>query len=385
MEQVLDMAAGNGGAFVSRATDPVILPQPYASPADFTAQYPIPLDPTEFIAMCDEVNLVNNLTEERTALLAHTWRELNSLAFASGSTYISFADGECPEEYTHDGEATTVYLKNLGAKKSLSESEVMHSSAVAAANWHGINRLVGGSYLGQGLPGGGDAGSFLMESVADLKIKEIRLATTLVLNGLDRMLVTGNKTTNSLEFDGLETILTEANGAYYNSANASGTFSAQTFDRFLSAGCAKPTMLTGHPQALQEVASGYYSLGFNGSQLINFESGNRIVPGFNFANMINTAVGQVKVVSDKNFSITASGATQFQSNVFALREMHNGVPLVYRLTQIPLNVKDLAPGCTAVSFQVWTKTALIVKHKCAHARFITNFTGNVVTTCPVIG
>jgi hypothetical protein len=360
-------------------------PVPYASPADFAAQFPTPLDPTEFVAMCEEVSLLNAITEEPTALLAHTWRELNSLAFTSGSTYISFADGQCPEEYQHDGTNTTVNLKNLGTKKSLSESEIMHSAAISAAGWHGINRIVGGYAFGQGLPGGANEGTFLIEAVADLKEKEIQLATTLVMNGWDSMMATGNSSSNSLEFDGIETTLTAANGAYTDVTGASGTFSAQSYDRFLAGGCAKPTSIVGHGQAVQEVMAGYYQLGFAGSQLINFETGNRIVPGFNFAGVVNTSVGQLKVVSDKNFTTTAAGAGLFQSKLFSLRERHNGVPLVYRLTQIPLSVKDLTPGCTAIAFQIWVKTALIIKHKCAHGMYQSLFSGNIVTSCPVIG
>ena len=132
------------GDTVVRATDPVTLPQPYASPADFAAQYPTPLDPTEFLAMCEEVSLLQTIPEVGTSLKQHTWREMTSLAFTSGSSYIAFADGECPEEYTHDGSNTTVTLKNLGAKKSLSISDIMHSQAVASANWNGIK--------GAGLP-----------------------------------------------------------------------------------------------------------------------------------------------------------------------------------------------------------------------------------------
>jgi hypothetical protein len=159
-EKVLDVEGGAFSAGVERATDPVILPQPYASPADFDAQYPTPLDPTEIVAMCEEITAWQALPEETTALKQHTWRELNELAFTSGSAYISFADGECPEEYSHDGDNTTVTLKNIGAKKSLSISDIMHSQAVAASNWHGINRLVGGLAAGEGMPGGEDAGTF---------------------------------------------------------------------------------------------------------------------------------------------------------------------------------------------------------------------------------
>lgn len=382
-EQVLNLGEG-GGAFVARTTDPLILPQPYASPADFSAQYPTPLDTTEIIAMCEEVTAWRAIPSQTTGLQAHTWRELNSLAFTSGSAYIAFADGECPEEYTHDGTNTTITLKNVGTKKSLSESDIMHSAAVAAAGWNGINRLVGGVPSSEGVPGGSPMPTFQQEAVADVKEKEVRASMTLVMNGWDRLLIEGNASSNSLEFDGIENQVTSGNGSHTNST-PSGTFSAQTYDRFLSESCAKPTHIFGHPQAIQEMLSGYFQLGFQGSQVVNFADGNRITPGFNFAGFVNTGVGRLAVVADNNFNRSASGATTFQTALFSLRMTHNGVPLVYRLDQIPLHMKDLVPGCTAVSFMVWAKTALIVKHRCAHGRFTNSFTGNITTTCTLIG
>jgi len=391
-EKVLDMG-GAGEAFASedvvleqRATDPVILPQPYAKPADFDAQYPTPLDPTEIIAMCEEITMWQSLPEETTALKQHTWRELNELAFTSGSAYISFADGECPEEYTHDGDNTTVTLKNIGAKKSLSISDIMHSQAVAAANWHGINRLVGGIPSGEGVPGGSDAGTFRQEFVADVKEKEIRLAMTLVLNGWDRLLVLGDSNANALEFDGVEQwFAQQCTGEHTNDNTASGTFGAAGYDRFLSESCAKPTHIYGHPQAVQELLSAYFQLGYQGSQVVNFDSGDRIVPGFNFAGFVNTGVGRLAVVADNNFTRTNIGGGNHQSNLYSLRMNHNGVPLVYKLTQIPLAMKDLVPGCTAISFEVWAKTSLVIKHCCAHGVYTSQFTGRIVTTCPTIG
>src|SRR5512139_2472205 len=114
-EKVLNLGedAAVEKAFVSRATDPVISPN-YSTPGDFAAQYPTPLDPTEFLAMCEEVTLLQAIPEQRTALKQHTWRELNELDFNSGSSYLAFADGYCPEEYEHDGDNTTITLKNLG-------------------------------------------------------------------------------------------------------------------------------------------------------------------------------------------------------------------------------------------------------------------------------
>jgi len=380
-EKVLDLA--EGGSFVSRASDPVLSPA-YALPADFAAQYPQPLDPTEIIAMCEEITVWQALPEEGTALKSHTWRELNELAFTSGSSYISFADGECPEEYEHDGDNTTITLKNIGAKKSLGISDIMHSRAVAAANWHGINRLIGPAPIGEGMPGGSSQGTFDNEFVADLKEKEVRLGMTLVLNGWDHLLVHGNAGTNALEFSGIETLVATT-CANYVPDTSSGTFSASAFDRFLTRGCAKPTTLFGHPQAMQELMMAYFQLGFQGSQLVNFNSGDRIVPGFNFGGFVNTAVGRLGVVADNNFTTVPAGANLFRSDIFALRMRHNGVPLVYKLTQIPLALKDLVPGCTAISFEIWAKTALIVKHCCAHGRYRGFFTGTIATTCPVIG
>jgi hypothetical protein len=376
---------GGDTGLIARQNDPVISPQPYSSPADFATQYPTPLDTTEIIAMCEEVTMLQALPEEETALKEHTWRELNSLAFTSGSAYISFADGVCPEEYTHDGSNTTVTLKNVGAKKSLTYSDIKHSMAVAAANWNGINQLVGGVPWGEGVPGGSDMASFQVETVRDVKEKEARLAMTLVLNGWDNLLVNGDSSSNSLEFDGIVTTVTSENGAHTNSSGASGAFSGQSYDQFLAEGCAKPTTLVGHPQAIQEVMSAYFALGFNGSQVVNFSNGSRITPGYNFDGYVNTGVGRLEVIADANFPRVASGATTFQSTVYSLRKTHNGTPLVYKLHQFPLSFRDLMPGCTAVQFEVWAKTALIIKHVCAHGAYTSLFTGGIVTTCPVIG
>lgn len=385
-EKVLNLGAEGGASFVSRSTDPVILPQPYAKPGDFYAQYPIPLNPTEIIAMCEEITAWQAIPEKQTSLNAETWRELNELAFTSGSAYIAFADGECPEEFYSDGDNTTVYNKNIGAKKSLSERDIKHSMAVAAANWHGINKLVGGTPSGEGAPGGSNSATFTQEMVADVKEKEIRLAMTLTLNGWDRLLITGDATTRPLEFDGIQNIITAANGSHTNcSTSPSGTFSAQTYDRFLAEGCAKPTHLFGHPQVAQEALSGYFQLGFAGSQIVNFQDGNRITPGFNFAGFVNTGVGRMAVVADNNFTRANAGGGNMQASLYGLRMTHNGEPLVYKMIQIPLEMKDLAPGCTAISFEVWAATALVIKYRCAHSRWCGLFTGNIVTTCPVIG
>lgn len=381
MEKVLD--ARTGQAFVQRATDP-LLGGAYSSPADFAGQYPVPLDVTEFIAMAEEVSLLQAIPEKTTALKEYTWREMTSLAFVSGTSSAVFADGDCPEEYTHDGTPITVTLKNIGAKKSLSESDIMQSAAVAAANWNGINRLVGGGSASEGLPGGSGA-TLLQKAVADLKAKEITTATVLTLNSTDRLLAVGDATTNSLEFDGIENIVTTANGSNVDTTSISGSFAAADFDKFLAGASVRPTAVYGHPQAVQEMLSGYFQLGFNGSQVISYQDGAQLTPGFNFASFVLTSVGRLRVVSDINFSTIDVGGGAFQSSLFAMREKSNGEDLVYRLSQFPVSFKDLTPGCTSISFEVWTKTALIVKFRAAQNRYYAQFSGNVTATVPIIG
>jgi hypothetical protein len=274
-------------------------------------------------------------------------------------------------------------LKNLGAKKSLTISDIMHSAAVVAGG-AGIEALLGGYASGQGLPGAKDIATFGRESIADLKEKEVRLGMTLTLNGEDRLLAVGDVDTRPLEFDGIEN---RVSGVSIHSRTASGTISADDFDRFVGEACAKPNVVFGHPTAIQELMSAYFQLGFQGSQVINVSSGDRIVPGFNFGGFVNTGIGRLQVVADANFTRTANGAgTNFSSTLYALRTNHNGEPLVYRATQIPLSLIDLAPGCTAISFEVWKKTALIIKQLCAQSAYTFQaFTGRVVTTCTRIG
>ena len=369
---------------VTRATDPVTAN--VVLPADFAAQYPTPLDTTEILAMCEEITLWRDLPEKRTGLKQETYREMTSLAFNSGSSYIAFADYVCPEEYTHDGSNTTVDLKNIGAKKSLGVSDIMHSAAVAAAGWNGINTLVGPA-AGIGLPGQSDIGTFQRQNVADVKAKEMRLMATLVLNQADRLLAVGNSSSNSLEYDGIETLVTSALGAHVRATSAlqaSGTFAASAFDQFLSEACAAPTDIFGHPQAVQEMMSSYFQLWGAGTQVINFGSGERLTPGYNFSSEVRTGIGTLRAHADKNFTRTAAGASSFSSSLYPLRMVHNGEPLVYRITQIPLSFQDYTPGCTSISFGMWSKLALVIKARCAQSKYESVFSGRVVTTCPTV-
>lgn len=373
---------------VQRATDPLAVN--VVTPADFAAQFPTPLDHTEILDMCEDISLFQNIPEIRTSLKQENWREMTTLAFVSGTNYIAFADGACPEEYAHDGSNRTVDLKNIGAKKSLTISDILHSTASIAAGW-GIQSLMGGYSAVEGMPGGTDATTFTRAEIASLKVKEICLSMALVMNAWDRLLAAGNATTRVLEFDGMEALVVPANGAHTNTGSSvtgmtvSGSFSAIGFDRFLAETCAKPTHIFGHPQAIQETLAAYFQLGFQGSQVILQSNGDRLIPGFNFAGFVNTSIGRLTVVSDVNFARTDMGNGAFASTIYALRMQHNGLPLVYRSTQIPLSLIDLVPLCTSIAFEVWAKTALIIKQYCAQSAYRSVFSGRTYTGCTELG
>lgn len=371
---------------VEKTADPVFSHTQPLTPPTFDMQYPLPLDPLEVMALCEEISVLNAIPEQRTQLKVDFWMETTNLYMDAGQ-YLAFADGECPEEYTETGTYRTVTLKNLGVKKSLTLSDIMHSGAIAGRG--GIGALLGGFPAGENEPGGFDLATFRRETVADIRAKELRKGETLLLNGWDWLLVRGAVATDPLEFDGIETIVTNANGAHVNTGCPTGTFQVSDFDRFISEGCAKPTHLFGHPLALQSVAAGYFQLGFAGSQVINIVGPQeRVTPGYGFANTINTQVGPLQLVGDWNFNRTALAGEcggLFRSIIYPLRMTHNGEPLIYRITQIPLAYKELTPGCTTISFQLWTKTALSIKLLCAQAAYTAQFSGNIVSTCTRIG
>jgi len=385
-EKILNPSTGE----VFRGAEPVVVPNA-SLPIDFAAQFPTPLDPLEILDLCEELTLWKYIPEKITGLKTELWREMTVLAFTSGSNYIAFPDYLCPEEYAHDGENKTLDLKNIGAKKSLGISDIKHSMAVIAGG-AGIEALLGGHPSGQGLPGAFDGATFARESIASLKAKEARLGMTLVMNGWDRLLAVGDATTRPLEFDGIENLVTAANGAHVNCESAhtaSGTIDSDEFDRFLSEGCARPTVIMGHPAAIQELMADYYGNGFQVA-VVNGTEMNRIIPGINFGGYINTGIGRLPVVSDTNFTRTAaghdwSGFDQFASNIYALKMVHNGEPFVYKSTQIPLSMIDLAPGCTSIAFEIWAKTALVIKAMCAQSVYRALSTGCIATTCVRVG
>lgn len=367
-------------SLINRAVDPVILPQPMTRPTDFTLEFGVPVDTTEIIAMCEEVSAYNAIPEVVNGSNTESWLEMNALYFTGGQNFVAFENGGCPEDYTANTVNRTTSKKHLGAKKSLSESDLRHSIASIAAGY-GVNMLVGPTSFNE------QPGTFMRQAIANVKEKEIRRMMTLTMNGWDELLVKGSVSDNSEEFDGLETLVTTGNGARGNFAvgggTYSGTFNVARFDEWLAAGCAKPDTIFGHPTTLQALKLAYWGMGANSgpAQIITNGTNQALTAGLNFANTIMTSVGPIRLVADSRFTRTDLNNGTFSANLYAMRMAHNGEPLVYKATQIPLNFKDLVPGCTAISFMVWAVSALVVKHMCAHGVYRATFSGLVQDGC----
>lgn len=324
---------------IEKTADPVFTHTQPLTPQGYNMQYPLPLDPTEIMPLCEEISAVRNIPVVPIDLKNYQWMEATNLYMDAGQ-YLFFPEGDCPEEYTETGTYHTTYLKNYGVKKTLTVMDIKESTAIAGMG--GINRLIGMFAAGEREPGGYDLGTFMAENIANIKEKEVRKGMSLTLDGLDWTLIRGNAATDPLEFSGLETLIAACADEHTNTSCPTGTFSADAFDRFISEGCAKPTVIWGHPLALQNVAMQYSQLGgVNGmNQVINYNVNipttagtERIIPGYGFGNAINTQLGRLPLIADANFQRTAIAGDcggLFRSIIYPLRMVHNGEPLIYR-------------------------------------------------------
>lgn len=373
----------DGGLIQKTSSDPIVLLQPYTAPDDFDGQYPQPLDPTEILTQCEEISVWRALPEKVTPFNADQWREMTSIDFATSTGLTNdgfFAKGGCPDRITASGANQSQTRMFLGAQQTLSFEDIMHSAAVAAINGLGISRLMTHTV------GGPD----VVDVVRDAKAKEIRKQEILVMNNWDLALVKGDSSVNSLAFDGMETQVTTANGARGNT-DTTGTFDIEDFDNFLNAGCARPTHIFGHPKALEAVKKGYLSLGATAGSapvqqvVLTRGADGGVVPGMVLADEVYTSIGRVILVPDFRFTATQTDAHHFHSTLYCIRVRHGGEDIVYKSTQTPLVFKDLTPGCTAISFMVYTSTCLVIKHMCAQALYQARFSGTVGTGCDIVG
>jgi len=374
--EALNEAVRRSIAELQRASDPLI--PSFDTPGDFLDEFPVPLDTSELITLCDETTLWRSLPEEVNDSLTVQKREITQLEFASGSASIAFPKGECPEDFVHDGANRSWDKKHIGVSKNLSESDIL-ASRFSIARGYGMREIVGG-FRDDGLPGEGGVPSLLRQQIADLKAKEMLLGSILTMNGWDQLLVDGSATVNPLEFDGIATQITAANGARANTLNT-GTFNVTQFDQFLQAGCAHPDALIGHPTALAAISLAYFGVG---SQTVFYDQNQQIVPGLQFGGEIVTSYGRIRLIGDNRFPRADNGDGTVNSTVYPVKMRHNGEDLISKITQIPLSAKDVIKGCTAIKFEVYAVTGLMVRGMCAQSLYNADFQALIDDGCTYI-
>jgi hypothetical protein len=381
-EMATEKSGAVDGAIVEKANDPILRYPAALTPADFSFEFGTPIDTTELLTLCEETSMYEALPEVVNGSNTESWRESASMFLASGTASFSFAAGDCPSFVgSETGTLMAVAKKHVGIMSTLTESDIQHSIASIAAGY-GVRELLGPINAANSM----DIGR---EAIRSLMDKEIKKQSILMLNGLDSLLVKGNAASITTEFTGIENYVTGANGARVNPSSSaySGTFNAQRFDEWLSAGVAKPTHLYSHPTTLQALKTGYWGLGASSgpAQILNFTGPAReVVPGLTFADTIMTSIGELVCVPNTRFSRTNHGDGSFSAKIYALRMAHNGEPLIYRATQIPLSYKELPPGCSAVQFMTWAVTALVIKWMKAQAVYTAKFQGLVDDGCTYV-
>jgi len=381
---IIEKLREGNGLVAKTVDDPVVLLQPYTQPGDFTGEYPQPLDPTEILQQCEEISVWRALPEKITPFNADQWREMTEIDFATSTGLAAdgfFLKGGCPDQITASGENLSKTRMYIGAQQTLSYEDIMHSAAVAAIRGLGISRIMTHTV------GGPD----VIDVIRDSKAKEIKKMEILTINNWDLGLVKGDSSVNTLAFDGIETQVTAAAGARAN-GDSTGSFDVEEFDNFLVLGCARPTHIFGHPKALEGIKKGYMALGAVGGAfpvqqiVLSRSADGGVIPGMVLADEIYTSVGKITLVPDFRFTATQVADHAFVSSVYALRVYHGGEAIVYKSTQTPLSFKDLAPGCTAISFMTYAVTCLVIKHMCAQAVWTSQFAGRVSDTgCTVVG
>lgn len=354
------------GGVVKRATDPI---GTGVTPTGFSGDYPVRLDPQAVFQLANNANLLRVIPEVTIGTKEYTWREITSVDFAAGKS-APFPDGDMPETFDDNGETKVVNLKTYGVMRRLKLTDILHSAASAGVQ--------------QRLKIWNDDGEMNPEIIADLKAAQIKNATALLANALDKHLVIGDSGADPLQFDGLKKQVTAANGAQEHIDAVGTTFDVNHFDKFLSQDTADGEhIIVAHPQVIEQIKRAYWST--IGTHTIFVANNDPVAPGVTLDNRIMTSIGEVLLVPDRNFGLTDNGDGTYAADIYVLNMRVAGEPLVYRVSQIPMSYKDLAEGATSIGIMVWTNTALVVKGMPVQKHYKSNFAGVLTYEPPTFG
>lgn len=272
-----------------------------------------------------------------------------------------FTPGTCPPSLT-EGSATlkTVILKNLGFSVQVDEQKVKESALLRALN----------------LEYPTTTGDLIKEAIGNELAFQISVASAYLVSQLDSTMVKGNSTADPNVFDGIETLVTAANGATFTDASAS-PFNYDDFSAFALSLGGGATHVFGHPMALAQVYKAALAAGGATPMLVVSDG---TVPGLGLGSQIATLGGTLTLVPDRYFTVT-TGTGDFTTDLFVLN-----INDVYRAEFEPITFveKGSPSGCLVREGFVYTTTALVIQNMARQGRYRAKFAGSPTMALPLM-
>jgi len=255
----------------------------------------------------------------------------------------AFAAGGCPPDITTTRSLHSLTKKSYGAMAGVKDIDIIASSMGIAP--HGVSGL--------------DDVSIKYRDDAEFLLNLLYVRTR---QAVDWAAVRGNSTTDANSFDGLETMVTAANGSQVlNMAGAA--FSKAYLDELIVQMMIQgiiPTAIACNPIMFSSIINAYTG---GGSQVsINMNMGDTGAVGY-WADSVITPAGKLPLIGDRRFT-TSGAAPTFTSDIFILTREHAGEPILFFEWQVLPTAIDIGRWqnyCTSQLFAVWSHLVLVEK------------------------
>jgi len=255
----------------------------------------------------------------------------------------TFTCGGDPPGITTDRELKAIAKKCYGALGGVKDVDIIASSMAIAP--HNVSGL--------------DAVSMRYRNDAEFLLNMLYVRTR---QAIDWGIIRGNTGTNTKSFDGLEYMVTAANGSQVLAV--SGAFAKGHLDELIIQMMMKgiiPTAIACNPIMLSTLIDTYTGSGDQVS--INMNMGDQDVALGYWAKRIVTPAGILPIVQDRRFSVSGTAPT-FTGDIFVLTREHMGEYILGLEWQVMPSALDLArvPGFyTSQVFAVWSSLTLVEK------------------------
>lgn len=331
-----------GVEYIGKAVNPTLMS---ALSANVAAHYGVVIDP-EVIA---QIDLRAPLYQRLMGLgrpvvknqLAAIFAVLTAADFVSGSNRkASFTAGGDPNDINPARSTHAVAKKSYGASGALRDVDILASMVPGAAI--SINN------------------DMFNDDAAML----LSLLATRTIQGIDYGLINGNSGTDTDDFDGLVTkVVNGVSGFYYDAdgdAVSAGLINEHVV-KMMAMGV-YPTAIYCNPIFHQAIVDAYQTR--TGASISIMDGGTRTVGVW--ANSVVTPAGDLPIISDPRFPITATGDGPYaiQGSIYLAVEVHEGVRILYPEWQVlptAINLsKVMGRGrATSSEFAVWSHLCLV--------------------------